>query len=44
MTLTSEPKAERATGAAHVSSAFDPHLVRRDFPILEQVINGHPLV
>jgi cysteine desulfurase / selenocysteine lyase len=29
---------------APASAAFDPHLVRRDFPILEQVINGHKLV
>ena len=29
---------------APASAAFDPHVVRRDFPILEQVINGHELV
>ena len=29
---------------APASAAFDPHVVRRDFPILEQVINGHKLV
>jgi cysteine desulfurase / selenocysteine lyase len=33
MTLTSEPRAK-----------LDPHAIRRDFPILEQVINGHPLI
>ncbi len=29
---------------APASAAFDPHVVRRDFPILDQVINGHKLV
>ncbi|MFL5676374.1 MAG: cysteine desulfurase [Chloroflexota bacterium] len=33
MTLTSEPV-----------RTLDPYAVRRDFPILEQEINGHPLV
>ena len=33
MTLTSEPRA-----------MLDPYAIRRDFPILDQVINGHPLV
>src|SRR4051795_13258983 len=33
MTLTSEPV-----------RTLDPYAVRRDFPILEQKINGHPLV
>ena len=23
---------------------FDPHAVRRDFPVLDQEVNGHPLV
>ncbi len=30
--------------AAPAAAAFDPHVVRRDFPILDQVINGHKLV
>ena len=29
---------------APVSVGFDPHVVRRDFPILERRINGRPLV
>ena len=29
---------------APASAAFDPHVVRRDFPILDEVINGHKLV
>ncbi len=36
MTLTSEPNA--------ASARLDPVALRADFPILEQVINGHPLV
>ena len=32
------------TDRARARHAFDPHVVRRDFPILEQVINGHQLV
>ena len=24
--------------------AFDPHVIRRDFPILDQSVNGRPLV
>ena len=33
--------------SAHLQTAtrgFDPHAVRRDFPVLDQVVNGHPLV
>jgi cysteine desulfurase/selenocysteine lyase len=40
MTLTSDPKVEPAAAPAR----FDPHVVRRDFPILEQEIHGHKLV
>jgi cysteine desulfurase/selenocysteine lyase len=36
-----EPTAAAAPAAA---ARFDPAVVRRDFPILEQLINGHPLV
>jgi cysteine desulfurase/selenocysteine lyase len=32
------------TSSAPPSRSFDPAVVRRDFPILEQVINGHELV
>jgi len=40
---------DRATKAierptARAATALDPHAIRADFPILEQVINGHPLV
>ena len=41
MTLTSEPKVERATGAR---KPIDAVALRRDFPILDQEINGHRLV
>ena len=40
MTLTSDPKVVPMAARP----AFDPHLVRRDFPILDQVIHGHKLV
>ena len=36
MTLTSEPKVARP--------ALDPVALRRDFPILDQQVNGHRLV
>ena len=36
------PPASRASAPS--AGAFDPHVVRRDFPILRQEINGHPLV
>lgn len=35
---------ETEAQASPPSSGFDPHVVRLDFPILRQVINGHPLV
>ena len=41
MAIETEPTA--ADGAAR-SVGFDPDVVRRDFPILDQQINGHPLV
>ncbi len=41
MAITSEPTTKPA-GAAR--PAFDPAVVRRDFPILDQEINGHRLV
>ena len=28
----------------NIAAAFDPERVRRDFPILDQLVNGHPLV
>jgi cysteine desulfurase/selenocysteine lyase len=34
----------RAVASAPASAAFDPHVIRRDFPILERRINGRPLV
>jgi cysteine desulfurase/selenocysteine lyase len=33
-----------APSATPPARAFDPHVVRRDFPILDQEINGHNLV
>ena len=41
MTLTSDPKVEVASAT---SRSFDPYVVKRDFPILDQEINGHKLV
>jgi cysteine desulfurase/selenocysteine lyase len=38
---TSEPSAEPVVAAR---PAFDPEVIRRDFPILDQKINGHRLV
>ena len=43
MTLTSEP-AKAAGTDRRPRPRFDPHAVRADFPILQQEINGHPLV
>ena len=40
MTLTSEPKVESAAARA----PFDPHVVRRDFPILATKVHGKPLI
>ena len=40
MTITSEPTGSAVDGV----SAFDPHAIRDDFPILGQEINGHRLV
>jgi cysteine desulfurase/selenocysteine lyase len=41
---TKSTSAASSGAAAPVSVAFDPHVVRRDFPILERRINGRPLV
>jgi cysteine desulfurase/selenocysteine lyase len=41
MAVTSEPSVQPATVAR---PAFDPYVVRRDFPILDQDINGHRYV
>lgn len=30
--------------AQSAAARFDPHAVRRDFPVLDQEVNGHPLV
>ena len=46
MTLTTEPTA--ADGALTSPSAerepLDPHAIKRDFPILQREVNGHPVV
>jgi cysteine desulfurase/selenocysteine lyase len=54
MTITTQPTTSTDTipgptidAAAHRDSSrppLDPYVVRRDFPILEQQIHGHPLV
>jgi cysteine desulfurase / selenocysteine lyase len=46
MTLTTEPTV--ADGALAAPSAergrLDPHAIKRDFPILQREVNGHPVV
>jgi cysteine desulfurase/selenocysteine lyase len=46
MAIEATPSATSETPGAEApaSVAFDPHVVRRDFPILERRINGRPLV
>jgi cysteine desulfurase/selenocysteine lyase len=45
MAIEATPSATTTPGAeAPASVAFDPHVVRRDFPILKRRINGRPLV
>jgi cysteine desulfurase/selenocysteine lyase len=46
MAIEATPSATSETPGAEapVSVAFDPNVVRRDFPILERRINGRPLV
>ena len=49
MAIETEPAAAVEPSAATVAAAaspgrFDPAVVRRDFPILDQEIHGHPLV
>jgi cysteine desulfurase / selenocysteine lyase len=46
MAIEATPSTTATTPGADapVSVAFDPHVVRRDFPILERRINGRPLV
>ena len=41
---TPSTSASSSGADAPVSVGFDPHVVRRDFPILERRINGRPLV
>ncbi len=36
--------AARSASSSPPASALDPYALRRDFPILDQEINGHPLV
>jgi len=46
MAIEATPSAAASSSGADapVSVGFDPHVVRRDFPILERRINGRPLV
>jgi len=44
MAIETEAKAGAAASARRASPALDAASLRRDFPILEQEINGHPLV
>jgi cysteine desulfurase/selenocysteine lyase len=45
LAIEATPSTTSTPGAAAPASvAFDPHVVRRDFPILERRINGRPLV
>ncbi|MBL8957815.1 MAG: SufS family cysteine desulfurase [Myxococcaceae bacterium] len=39
-----EPKREPGRQPEKSRGVFDPHAVRRQFPILDQRVNGHPLV
>ena len=41
MAIETEPAVAGTNAAA---AGFDPAVIRRDFPILQQEINGHPLV
>ena len=41
---TTTDAAPGPTASAAPAAGFDPHVVRRDFPILDQEINGHKLV
>ena len=43
MAITSQPSVSQ-TGVARSHPAFDPEVIRRDFPILDQEINGHRFV
>ena len=43
MAITSEPTVSQAS-VTRTRPTFDPAVVRRDFPILTQQINGHPFV
>ncbi|HLO35565.1 MAG TPA: aminotransferase class V-fold PLP-dependent enzyme, partial [Candidatus Deferrimicrobium sp.] len=47
MAIETEPSAAATKGAPAASAApaaFDPAVVRRDFPIIGQEIHGHPLI
>ena len=41
---TTDPAPGPTASPAPAAAGFDPHVVRRDFPILDQEINGHKLV
>jgi cysteine desulfurase / selenocysteine lyase len=42
--LASQHRPEIETGPVSGARAFDPHVFRRDFPILDQQVNGRPLI
>ncbi len=42
--LASQHRPEIAAASISEVRAFDPHVFRRDFPILDQTVNGRPLV
>jgi cysteine desulfurase / selenocysteine lyase len=42
--LASQHRPEIGTASVSGVRAFDPHVFRRDFPILDQNVNGRPLV
>jgi len=44
MTITSPLSTRPSTKASTAADAFDPHVVRRDFPILSTLVHGKPLV
>jgi cysteine desulfurase / selenocysteine lyase len=42
--LAPQHRSEIATAPSSGNRAFDPHIFRRDFPILQQQVNGRPLI
>jgi len=44
MTLTTEPTAVDVSEDPRGRPPLDPHAIKRDFPILQREVNGHPVV